>query len=192
MAKRILIIEGHPAKRSFCGALADAYRQGAEESGHTVSTLTISELNFDPILHEGYRVIQPLEEDLILAQSEIRSADHIVVIFPTWWGGMPALMKGFIDRVFLPGFAFKYRPGSPWWDKFLTGRSAHVITTMDTPPWYFRIFYRDAGINQIKRTILHYCGISPVKVTRVGRVKDSPASWKEAWLSKAKRFGYNA
>lgn len=192
MTKRILIIQGHPAEQSLCAALAQEYAQGAQESGHTVNTLTIRELNFDPVLHEGYKVIQPLEADLISAQNEIKSADHIVVIFPIWWGGMPALLKGFIDRAFLPGFAFKYRQGSPWWDKYLTGRSAHVIATMDTPPWYFRIFYRDAGINQIKRTILQYCGVGPVKVTRIGRVKDTPSAWKQAWLSKARQYGRNA
>ena len=103
-----------------------------------------------------------------------------------------SLLKGFIDRVFLPGFAFKYRQGSPWWDKYLTGRSAHVIATMDTPPWYFRLVYKDAGINQIKRTILQYCGISPVKVTRIGRVKDAAETRKQAWLAKAREFGRSA
>ncbi len=192
MPKRILIIQGHPANRSFCEALAREYQAGARQSGHVVNMLTIRDLHFDPILHEGYKVIQPLEQDLVMAQDEIRSADHIVMVFPTWWGGMPALLKGFIDRVFLPGFAFKYRPGSPWWDKYLTKKSAHVITTMDTPPWYFRIFYRDAGINQMKRTILQYCGVGPVKITRIGRVKDTPDAWKQAWLSKARDFGRNA
>lgn len=189
MVKRVLIIQGHPAGQSLCAALAQEYLQGAQESGHKVHILNIRELQFDPILHEGYNLIQPLEEDLIWAQNEIKSADHIVVIFPIWWGGMPALLKGFIDRVFLPGFAFKYRQGSPWWDKYLKGKSAHVIATMDTPPWYFRIFYRDAGINQIKRTILQFCGVDAVKVTRVGRVKDAPLRWKQAWLTKARHFG---
>jgi putative NADPH-quinone reductase len=192
MIKRILIIQGHPAEQSLCDALAREYEQGAQESGHTVRILTVRDLNFDPVLHEGYKVIQPLETDLILAQNEIKSADHIVIIFPTWWGGMPALLKGFIDRVFLPGFAFKYRKGSLWWDKLLKGKSAHVIATMDTPPWYFRVFYRDAGINQMKRTILQYCGVDPVKVTRIGRVQDTTDAWKNAWLSKIKVFGRNA
>lgn len=192
MAKRILIIQGHPAEHSLCGALAQAYAQGARESGHAVVTLVVRELTFDPLLHEGYHRVQPLEEDLVLAQQEIRSADHIVVVFPIWWGGMPALLKGFVDRVFLPGFAFKYRPGSPWWDKYLTGKSAHLITTMDTPPWYFRIVYRDAGINQMKRTILQYCGVDPVRVTRIGRVKDTPDGWKQAWLAKVRDFGRGA
>ena len=192
MSKRILIIQGHPAEQSLCGALAKEYEQGAQESGHTVRILAVRDLKFESVLHEGYKVIQPLETDLILAQNEIKSADHIVIVFPIWWGGMPALLKGFIDRVFLPGFAFKYRQGSLWWDKLLKGKSAHIIATMDTPPWYFRIFYRDAGINQMRRTILQYCGVKPVKVTRIGRVKDTTDAWKNAWLSKVKVFGRHA
>ena len=192
MVKKILIIQGHPAEQSLCEALAKEYEQGAQESGNTVRILTVRDLKFDPVLHEGYKVIQPLEADLILAQNEIKSADHIVIIFPTWWGGMPALLKGFIDRVFLPGFAFKSHQGSLGWDKLLKGKSAHIITTMDTPPWYFRVFYRDAGINQMKRTILQYCGVDPVKVTRIGRVKDTTDAWKNAWLAKVKVFGRNA
>jgi len=192
MSKRILIIQGHPAEQSLCGALAKEYEQGAQESGHTVRILAVRDLKFESVLHEGYKVIQPLETDLILAQNEIKSADHIVIVFPIWWGGMPALLKGFIDRVFLPGFAFKYRQGSLWWDKLLKGKSAHIIATMDTPPWYFRIFYRDAGINQMRHTILQYCGVEPVKVTRIGRVKDTTDAWKNAWLSKVKVFGRHA
>lgn len=191
MAKQITIIQGHPAKQSFCGSLAAKYVQGAAEAGHDVRTIVVRDLAFDPILHEGYRVIQTLEPDLARAQEDIRWAGHIVVIYPTWWGGAPALLKGFIDRVFLPGFAFKYREGSPWWDKYLTGKTAHILTTMDTPPWYYRIVYRDAGINQMRRAFLEYCGIEPVRVTRIGRVKDASDAWRQAWLLKARAFGRN-
>lgn len=192
MAKQITVIQGHPAEQSFCGSLATEYAQGAVEAGHVVRTIVVRDLAFDPILHEGYRAVQPLEPDLVRAQDDIKAADHVVMIYPTWWGGMPALLKGFIDRVLLPGFAFKYRQGSPWWDKYFTGKTGHILATMDTPPWYFRIVYRDAGINQMKRAILEYCGIKPVRVTRIGRVKDAPDAWKQAWLSKARGFGRHA
>ncbi len=192
MAKQITVIQGHPAEQSFCGSLATEYAQGAVEAGHVVRTIVVRDLAFDPILHEGYRVVQPLEPDLVRAQDDIKAADHVVMIYPIWWGGMPALLKGFIDRVLLPGFAFKYRQGSPWWDKYLTGKTGHILATMDTPPWYFRIVYRDAGINQMRRAILEYCGIKPVRVTRIGRVKDAPDAWKRAWLSKARGFGRHA
>ncbi len=102
---------------------------------------------------------------------------------------MPALLKGFVDRVFLPGFAFKYRKDSPWWDRLLTGRSARLLVTMDTPPWYYRWVYRMPGHNQMRRTILEYCGIRPVRISQFGRVKGSPATQRAMWLEAARRAG---
>ncbi|NYZ61868.1 NAD(P)H-dependent oxidoreductase [Luteimonas deserti] len=192
MSKQILIVQGHPASDSLCEALASAYAQGARESGHSVVTLRLREMRFDPVLHAGYAALQPLEPDLVAAQAAIVGADHIVLVYPTWWGGTPALLKGFLDRTLLPGFAFKYRAGSPWWDRLLTGRSAHVITTMDTPPWYYRLRYGDAGIRQLRHAVLEYCGVRPVRVTRVGRVKEASARRIERWLGAARRAGAEA
>jgi putative NADPH-quinone reductase len=105
---------------------------------------------------------------------------------------MPALMKGFIDRVFLPGFAFKFRDGSALWDRLLTGRSAHLLVTMDTPPWYFRWVYRMPGHNQMKRTILEFSGIKPVKVSSFGPLKNSNQQKRAKWLEQVYAFGFNA
>lgn len=192
MPKRILILLGHPAADSLCAGLADAYADGARQAGHEVQLIKLAELRFDPVLHEGYKLIQPLEPDLLAAQQAILRAQHPVLVYPTWWGGMPALMKGFFDRTFLPGFAFKYRPGSPWWDKLLAGRSAQVIATMDTPPWYYRLIYGSPGHRQTVRTILRFCGVSPVRVTSIGRVKDTPPAWKERWLARMRELGRRA
>lgn len=192
MPKRILILLGHPAVDSLCSALAEAYASGAREAGHEVSVIRLAALRFDPVLHEGYKAVQPLELDLLAAQDAIRRAEHLVFIYPTWWGGMPALMKGFIDRVFLPGFAFKYRAGSALWDKLLTGKSGHVITTMDTPPWYDRLVYGRPGWRQMERTILGFCGVKPLRFTAVGRVKDTPPRWKADWLERVRALGRKA
>ena len=192
MTKRILVIVGHPAISSLCQALAEAYSNGASEVGHIVDVLNIRDLDFDPILHEGYSLIQELEPSLQNAQRRMSEANHLVCVYPTWWGGIPALFKGFIDRTILPGYAFKYRPSSPWWDKYWTGKTAHIITTMDTPPWYYRIIYRDAGVNQLRRTILEYCGAKPVRVTRIGRVKGTSKQWKIDWIEKVRNMGRNA
>jgi NAD(P)H dehydrogenase (quinone) len=143
--KHILLILAHPAQSSLCRALAEAYRKGAAEVGHEVRFLALGELAFDPILHDGYSTLQPLEPDLVAAQEAINWAQHLVFVYPTWWGAIPALLKGFFDRVFLPGFAFGYRDNSPFWDRLLAGRSAHLLVTMDTPPWYYRWVFRMPG-----------------------------------------------
>ena len=187
--KKILVILGHPRQDSLCGALAAAYAEAARAAGAELRELTLADLAFDPVLHTGYGGEQPLEPDLAAAQQAILWADHLAFVYPTWWGGLPALLKGFVDRVFLPGFAFKYRKDSPWWDRLLTGRSARLLVTMDTPPWYYRWVYRMPGHNQMRRTILEYCGIRPVRISQFGRVKGSPTTQRAMWLEAARRAG---
>lgn len=183
MPKRILILLGHPDSRSFCGALAEAYASAARQAGHEVQSIAVGDLHFDPVLHHGYRQRQELEPDLQRAREALVWAEHLVVIFPVWWGGMPAGLKGIFDRVFLPGFAFKYRENSPWWDRLLSGRSAHAILTMDTPPWYYRWVYRQPGVHQIRKTILEFCGFKPVKVTLLGPVRHASEARRAQWLT---------
>ncbi|MEJ2321819.1 MAG: NAD(P)H-dependent oxidoreductase [Gammaproteobacteria bacterium] len=173
MSKRILVILGHPGSNSFCGALASSCCDGAKEAGNEVELIALGELSFDPVLHEGYARIQELEPDLVAAQQAISRAQHIIFVYPNWWGGLPALLKGFIDRVFLPGFAFRYRENSRFWDRLLEGRSAQLLVTMDTPTWYYRWLYRMPGHNQMKRTILEFSGIKPVSIASFGPVKGS-------------------
>lgn len=156
--KKIVIILGHPDPKSFCAGLATTYAKAAVAQGHSLRWLKLGEMKFDPILRHGYRQIQPLEPDLVQAQETLLWADHYVFAYPIWWGSMPALLKGFFDRVFLPGFAFAYRPESVFWDKLLAGRSAQLLVTLDTPAWYFRWVYRMPGHHQMKRTILDSFG----------------------------------
>jgi putative NADPH-quinone reductase len=119
MSKRMLVILGHPSTDSFCGALSETYVQAAKDAGHDVRLLRLDALDFDPVLHHGYNTIQPLEPELLQAQADITWAEHLTFVYPIWWGGIPALMKGFLDRIFLPGFAFKYREGKAFPDKLL-------------------------------------------------------------------------
>jgi NAD(P)H dehydrogenase (quinone) len=191
MSKRIFVILGHPANDSFCGALANSYINGAKAAGNEVQLIALGHLSFDPVLHNGYATIQELEPDLVNAQAAITWAQHIVFVYPIWWGAMPALLKGFIDRVFLPDFAFKYQDESVFWDRLLSGRSAHLLVTMDTPPWYFRWIYRMPGHNQMKRTILEFSGIKPVIISNFGPIKDSSQKKREKWLAQANAHGYH-
>jgi putative NADPH-quinone reductase len=189
MNKKVLIVLGHPNKESFCGALAASYREGAAAAGAEVRELDLGDLHFDPILRLGYKEIQELEPDLVAAQDSIKWADHIVWVYPIWWGTMPALLKGFLDRTFLPGFAFKYRENSPWWDKYLTGRSARMIVTMDAPPIYDSLMYFGGGRRTMKKAVLEFCGIKPVGVTAFGSVKSSDEAKRDKWLAAVNQLG---
>ena len=185
MGKRILVILSHPSSNSFCGALADRYVQAANSAGHEVRELRLGALSFDPILREGYQQVQPLEADLLKAQADITWAEHLTFVYPIWWGAIPALLKGFFDRVFLPGFAFKYRPGKAFPDKLLQGRTADLLVTMDTPPWYYRWIYRMPGVHQMRKTTLAFCGIRPLNTLTFGPVLNSTPQQRNSWLMQA-------
>jgi len=187
--KKILIIYGHPLKDTFAESLRDSYMKGAKESGAEVKIINLYELNFEINLSQGYRKDIELEEDLKSAQEMIKWCDHMLMIWPNWWSTYPALFKGFIDRTFLPGFAFNYRKGSLLWDKNLKGRSARLIMTMDTPVWYYYLVYRAPGINSIKKGVLHFCGIKPVKSTLLGPIKQSTDEKRKSWNTKVYNLG---
>ncbi|AIL63687.1 NAD(P)H-dependent oxidoreductase [Pseudomonas alkylphenolica] len=188
MSKRVLVVLGHPSNQSFCAALSSAYVNSARAVGHEVQVVELGALKFDPVLHSGYQQVQPLEPDLLHAQSLIRWAEHLVFVFPIWWGGIPALLKGFLDRVLLPGFAFKYQSNSPFPTQLLKGRSADLLVSMDTPPWYYRWVYRMPGLEQMRRTTLGFCGIRPQKTLTFGPVISSSTTQREAWLQQVRKL----
>ena len=181
--KNILVILGHPRAESFCAALAQQYAQSARAAGADVRLLNLAELPFDPVLHGGYVSPQTLESSLVSAQADITWAQHIVLVYPNWWGTFPALLKGFFDRVFLPGFAFRYRKDSPMWDKLLAGRSARVLVTMDSPSWYYRWIVGAPGDKQIRKSILQFCGINPVQISHLGPIRGASEAKRAAWLT---------
>ncbi|TAE47948.1 MAG: flavodoxin family protein [Bacteroidetes bacterium] len=187
--KKTLIINGHPDKESLCFALAESYKQGADAAGAECTLVHLIDLKFNPILTFGYRKISELEPDLLRMQREILAADHLVWVYPNWWSTMPALLKGFIDRIFVPGFAFKYRKGSPLWDKLLSGKTARLIVTMDTPDWYYWLINRRSGHNAMKIGVLEFCGIKPVKITAFAPVKSSDETKRKKWLAEVKNLG---
>ena len=189
MSKKVLIILGHPNKQSFCGSLAKSYGQGALESGAEIKEIFLGDLQFELNLRTGYKETQELEPDLVEAQRLIKWSEHQVWVYPTWWGTYPALMKGFLDRTFLPDFAFKYRENSVWWDKFLTGKSARLLITLDAPVYYNWLMYGSANQKALKKATLGFCGIKPVRVTSFGQVKFSDEAKRQKWLGQAKKLG---
>jgi len=187
--KKILVIQAHPDPESFNAALAKAYIQGAEKTGAEVKLLVISELKFDPVLRFGYRKRTELEPDLVQAWEWISWADHLVWVHPVWWGGLPALSKGFIDRLFLPGKAFSYKENSNFQIKLLRGKTANILTTLDQPGWYYWLMYGRPSVNMLKRSTLQFCGINPVQVNYFGIVRNSNAAQREKWLRQARLLG---
>ncbi len=186
---KILIINGHPDAESFNAALSAAYKTGAQKSGAEIREINIRELDFNPNLQFGYRKRTELEPDLLEAQDSLKWADHLVWIYPVWWGSVPAVMKGFLDRVLLPGFAFNKRKDSLWWDKLLNGKTARLICTLDQPAWYYRWVYGNPSHKAMKRLTLNFTGVRKVRITTIGPIRHSRESFRSKWLRKVERLG---
>lgn len=189
--KKIFILLGHPDKDSFNCTLVDEYERGAEEALHDVRRMNIGDMVFDPILHFGYRKVQELEPDLIAFQENVRWCEHFVIFYPSWWSTMPALLKGLIDRTWLPGFAFKFTHGGSMWQKLLKGKSASMIVTSDTAPLIQRIIFGDTT-NELKKGILWFAGFSPIRVYKFGYLKHFGMWRRERMKRKVYNLGRKA
>lgn len=148
-------------------------------------------MEFNPNLKFGYRKRMELEPDLAVAIEKIKKANHIVWVFPMWWYDYPAIMKGFIDRTFLPGITYQPIEGKALPEKLLKGKSARLIITADTPRWYDFLFMKSPTINQFKNGTLKFCGISPAKIAYVASIKNSSSGFREKWLKKVTFLGEN-
>ncbi len=171
----ILILDGHPDEGRLVSSLLDTYAASLAPDT-AVERIAVRTLAFDPNLQHGYRADQPWEPDLERVAAAIGACDHLVVGFPLWWGGEPMLLKGLLDRLLLPGFAFRYHRHNQFWDRLLAGRSADVIITMDTPPWYLRAVYGDPVIRRWRRQVLGFCGFGPIRFLRFGPTRRGQAA----------------
>jgi putative NADPH-quinone reductase len=192
VTRRIAIIQGHPdpAGHHLCHALADAYAQGAEAAGHEVQRIEIAQLDF-PWLRtkEDFNSGSP---PAILKpwQDVIRNADHVVIIYPLWLGAMPALLKAFVEQIFRPGFAFQYLdPRRGKWRRLLKGKSARIIVTMGMPAIIYRWYFGAHGLKNLKRNILGFCGVAPIKESLVGMVDELSEAKRKRWLAAMVELG---
>jgi len=187
--KNILLIDGHPDAKSFGAAMAETYAQGARKAGYPVEKLRIRDLKFDPVLHYGYREPQALEPDLLDAQRAILRAGHVAITLPVWWGGVPGLFKGFIDRTFVGGFSHRFNKESNSPEGLLKGRSASVIYTQGAPKIYSRWIVGDPFWKMIRRATLSFCGFSPVRRMCFDKAKSGTAKDRECILEKVYALG---
>lgn len=171
---------GHPIKDSLSGLLAQSYKKGAEAKGSLVKIVYLSEIKFDPILWHGYKQRQELELELQQVVDDMIWADHWVIIHPIWWGSMPALLKGFVDRTFLPGIMYKPK---------LQNKTARVINTMDAPLIYYKMVIGSPAELIWKRAIFGYCGIKGIGFNYFSMVKKQFERNKEKWMKKAENLG---
>ena len=164
---RVLIVDGHPCNGSFGSAIAGLMHRAASSRMEEIRSIVLRDIQFDPRAHG-----RALDADLREAQHDILWAEVIVFVYPTWWGTTPALLKGFLDRVLHPGFAFVERSDGGW-KGVLAGRAALLVTTMDTPRWIYCWLLGAPGHRAMRDATLGFCGIGPVKIVSFGPVRRS-------------------
>lgn len=192
MTKHIFIWAAHPRADSLCMGLADAYQAGAEAQGAEIRRLDLHAMEFD-LNANGYgKHATPLEPDLLAWQEAVAWADHILVVHPYWWGSMPTKAKAVIDRALAPGFAFKYHRRGIGWDKYLTGKTADVVITSDTPPWLDTLIYWRPGRRVLTNQILGFCGVKTRRALQFGSVKTASPEKIRGWIARARRLGARA
>jgi putative NADPH-quinone reductase len=192
---RVLILQGHPdpAPERLCRTLAGAYAKGAEAAGHQIAAFDLATIDF-PLL-ESQRAFEhgAMPDALRPVWDAMLEAEHLVLVFPLWLGTMPALLKGALEQLIRPGFAFVYgddtnRPP----EKRLAGRSARMIVTMGMPSAIYRLWYREHGVAGLQRSVLSFAGYAPVRKSYFGMVERADEPRVAAWSQKLERLGARA
>lgn len=188
--KRIFVLDGHPAESSLTRSLAETYAKKAKEEGHEVRLMHLRDMTFDMDFEFGsYKQIKPLEPDLQTFVENLEWSEHLVLATPMWWGGLPAKLKGLIDRSFLPGQMFDTRGKLP--KPMFGGRTARVLLTSDSPGWYFRFFLKNALKWQLRRQVLGFIGLK-TKITSFAQASHPKQGDVGRWLSTVSDLGARA
>ncbi|MBS3744457.1 MAG: NAD(P)H-dependent oxidoreductase [Wenzhouxiangellaceae bacterium] len=189
MPRKILVVHAHPdAGHDHLGdALAENYAEAADTAGHEVRFQVLNRLDF-PLLESAAAWRSPdIPPDIEAAQSDLQWCDHVAFFYPLWMGDMPALLKGFLEQVMRPDFAFT-EPKGRMPAKLLTGRSARLVVTMGMPAFFYRSFYRAHSVKSFRRNMLKFAGIKPVRTSLVGMVEGSKRH-RRRWLERMRRLG---
>lgn len=184
----VTLITAHPNPKSFTRALAHAYADGARAAGATVQRFEVTDLQFDPVLRGGFKAPMKEETDLKRVRQAFDSSAHVAWFFPTWWVGLPAALKGLIDRLFLPNVSFRYE-GSGLPVGLLAGRSSRYVTTMDSPRLWYWLAHRSALAASFGRGTLSFVGFSPVRSTVITSLRHLSEPARAQWLERMESLG---
>jgi NAD(P)H dehydrogenase (quinone) len=193
--KRIFILNGHPAEHSLSRTLVEAYADAARQAGHEVRITHLHDLHFDGDFEwVNFEHPKPLEPALEQWLQDLSWSEHFMMSTPMWWGGLPAKLKGLFDRALLPGRAFDTRKktllGLP--TPMLTGRTARVVITSDTPGWFMRLAYKNALLWQVRRQILEFVGLKPARLTHLGPASEAKPEQVQRWVKQIQQLGTQA
>lgn len=184
-----LIIYTHPRKNSFNHAILDAVTESCRQQGDEVIVRDLYGIGFQPALGSS-EMLGGVGEDVVREQAYVSWADHVVFIYPLWWTGLPAMLKGYIERVFSYGFAYKYNNGVQ--TGLMTGKKATLIHTQNKS----REEYEANGVeNALRLTIdegiLAYCGFDVTCHYVFDSIPASTEEDRKAWLTQLSELMHN-
>ena len=190
-AHRILLLQGHPdpAGGHFLHALAGAYAEGAGQADIPVRAIDVARLDFPVLRTQADWETGTAVPDIQSAQEAIKWCDHMAIFYPLWLGGMPALLKAFLEQALRPGFAISSRGDGSQWRRLLAGRSARVVVTMGMPAPVYRWFFMAHSLKSLERNILALCGIRPVRESLIGMVASNNGAGRARWLARMRELG---
>ncbi|AGA09555.1 flavodoxin family protein [Sinorhizobium meliloti] len=192
MTRHISIVQGHPdpARHHLLHAMADAYAEAATAAGHEVRRIEVARLEFPLLRTQEDFETGALPPGLAQAREDMRWAEHWVFLFPLWPGTMPALLKGFLEHIFRPGFAMEYRKGG-FPKRLLAGRSARIIVTMGMPVLLYRWYFGAYGVRSFERSMLGFAGIKPTRENFYG-LSFADEKKRSRWLDEMRNYGRRA
>ncbi|KAB0267831.1 NAD(P)H-dependent oxidoreductase [Microvirga brassicacearum] len=187
---RIAIIQGHPTPggKHFSHALGEAYAEGAAAGSHEVRFIAVAELDFPLIRSKADWDGAPPPLVIAEAQQTISWAEHLVIFYPLWLGGMPALLKGFLEQVLRPAFMTGGREGASW-KSALKGKSSRIVVTMGMPAFIYRLYFGAHSLKSLKRSILSFVGFGPNRHTLIGAIESMDDAKRKAWLDVMRKLG---
>jgi len=184
---RVVIVFNHPYEGSYCNAILNSVQSGLGKAGHEIDIIHLDRDKFNPVMTSedllAFRNKKSIDAKAMEYVQRVKAADHLVFIFPIWWELMPALMKGFIDKVIFPGETYDYTSSGYGMVTLLNKlKGVTVITTMNTPSIMYKLLFGNAIKKAFIRGTLQKTGCKNVKWLSLNMVKSSPKEKKVKWL----------
>ncbi|MCC9265769.1 NAD(P)H-dependent oxidoreductase [Bacillus velezensis] len=183
---KTVIVYANPDENSFNAALVKYVSMALKDSGQSYTVIDLYADQFDPVLkYGGEKKRSDMNRDAETKKYRklMKEADHLIFIYPLWWGGVPAIMKGFFDRVLVAGEAYTYENGRV--KGLLRAETAQVFYTADSPGWYLKWFRKNSDWITLKKSILQFCGIQKAERNLFSVVRTSTPELREKWLRQA-------
>lgn len=185
----VAIIFNHPYEGSYCNAILGSALSGLQRAGHTADVIHLDKEGFNPVMTSGdlqaFKEGKAIDPHVIEYKKRLDNAEHLVFIFPIWWELMPAMTKGFIDKVIFPGVAYEYtKSGRGMAPLFKNVRGVTVITTMNTPSLLYRLIFGNAIKKALITGTFWKIGYKNRTWLNLSMVKPASDRKRRAWLVK--------